>query len=63
MARPVKKILKEIQKHRAKNNKHFMEMWALVFNCPHCRTKAKEIQQKIREGDIQITVANAELCE
>ncbi len=47
------KIIKEIEIIRAKNNKHWMDLYRLAFE--HAPDKASKIVKQIREKDSRVT--------
>lgn len=59
----IDRTMNQIEAQRIRNNHFFMQMWRLVFNCPHCSKRAKEIQREIRKGDLRISELNSRLAD
>ena len=58
----IDQIVGKIEAQRAQNNVWFCKAWAMMFKCPHCGPKAKQLQAQIRAGDKKITELNELLC-
>lgn len=56
----INRVIDQIQAQRAQNNIYWMEAWRLLFKV--APNEARDIQRKIREGDMKISELNARLA-